>query len=53
MAELRNVDPRILQPNPDNPRRTPVSPAMDEQLLASIKAIGIIQPLSSKKTARS
>jgi len=26
---------------------------MDEQLLASIKAIGIIQPLSSKKTARS
>src|SRR6266446_1859387 len=44
MAELRNVDPRILQPNPDNPRRTPVSPAMDEQLLASIRAIGIIQP---------
>jgi ParB family chromosome partitioning protein len=44
MAELRNVDPRILQPNPDNPRRTPVSPAIDEQLLASIKAIGIIQP---------
>jgi len=44
MAELRSVDPRILQPNPDNPRRTPVSPAMDEQLLASIKAIGIIQP---------
>jgi ParB family chromosome partitioning protein len=44
MAELRSVDPRILQPNPDNPRHTPVSPAMDEQLLASIKAIGIIQP---------
>ena len=44
MAELRSVDPRIRQPNPDNPRRTPVSPAMDEQLLASIKAIGIIQP---------
>ena len=44
MAELRSVDPRILQPNPDNPRRTPVSPAMDEQLLASMKAIGIIQP---------
>jgi ParB/RepB/Spo0J family partition protein len=44
MAELRNVDPRILQANPDNPRRIPVSPAMDEQLLASIKAIGIIQP---------
>jgi ParB/RepB/Spo0J family partition protein len=44
MAELRSVDPRILQANPNNPRRTPVSPAMDEQLLASIKAIGIIQP---------
>jgi ParB family chromosome partitioning protein len=44
MAELRSVDPRILQPNPHNPRRTPASPAMDEQLLASIKAVGIIQP---------
>ena len=32
-----------LQPNPNNPR-TPVPPAMDEQLLASIKAVGIIQP---------
>ena len=44
MAELRSVDPRTLQPNPNNPRRTPVPPAMDEQLLASIKAVGIIQP---------
>jgi ParB/RepB/Spo0J family partition protein len=44
MAELRSVDPRTLQLNPNNPRRTPVSPAMDEQLLASIKAVGIIQP---------
>src|SRR5580698_6031087 len=44
MAELRSVDPRTLQPNPNNPRTTPVSPAMDEQLLASIKAVGIIQP---------
>lgn len=44
MAELRSVDPRVLQPNPDNPRRTPVPPAMDEQLVASIKAIGIVQP---------
>src|ERR1700730_9752184 len=46
MAELRSVDPRTLQSNPDNPRRTPASPAMDEQLLASIKAVGIIQPPS-------
>ncbi len=44
MPELRSVDPRTLKPNPDNPRRTPVPPAMDEQLVASIKAIGIIQP---------
>jgi hypothetical protein len=44
MAELRSVDPRTLTPNPNNPRRTPVPPAMDEQLVASIKAIGIIQP---------
>jgi len=44
MAELRSVDPRTLKPNPNNPRRTPVPPAMDEQLVASITAIGIIQP---------
>ena len=36
MAELRSVDPRTLHSNPNNPRRTPASPAMDEQLLASI-----------------
>ena len=46
MAELRSVDPRTLQLNPNNPRRTPVSPAMDEQLVASIRAVGIIQPPS-------
>ena len=46
MAELRSVDPRTLRLNPNNPRRTPVSPAMDEQLVASIKAVGIIQPPS-------
>src|ERR1039458_5389031 len=44
MAELRSVDPRTLQSNPNNPRRTPVPPTMDEQLLASINAVGIIQP---------
>ena len=44
MAELRSVDPRILQLNPDNPRTAPVPPAMDEQMLASIKAVGIIHP---------
>jgi ParB/RepB/Spo0J family partition protein len=44
MAELRSIDPRTLHSNPNNPRRTPASPAMDEQLLASIRAVGIIQP---------
>lgn len=44
MAELRSIDPRTLQPNPNNPRTTPVPLAMDEQLVASIKAVGIIQP---------
>lgn len=41
---LRVVDPRILQPNPHNPRVSPVLAAQDEQLIASIKARGIIQP---------
>jgi ParB family transcriptional regulator, chromosome partitioning protein len=44
MPELRSVDPRSLKPNPHNPRMTPAPAAMDEQLLASIRAIGIIQP---------
>jgi ParB family chromosome partitioning protein len=44
MAELRSVDPRTLRLNATNPRRTQVPPAMDEQLVASIKAVGIIQP---------
>ena len=46
MAELRSIDPRTLHLNPNNPRRTPVPPAMDEQLVASIRAVGIIQPPS-------
>ena len=44
MSELRSIDPRALKPNPNNPRKTPAPPAMEEQLIASIKAIGIIQP---------
>jgi ParB family transcriptional regulator, chromosome partitioning protein len=44
MAELRSVDPRTLQLNPNNPRTAPVPTAMDEQLLASIRAVGIIHP---------
>jgi len=44
MAELRSVNPRALKPNPDNPRKTPVPKEMDQQLAASIKAIGLLQP---------
>ncbi len=44
MAELRSVDPRTLQANPNNPRATPVPPTTDEQMLASVKAVGIIHP---------
>jgi ParB family transcriptional regulator, chromosome partitioning protein len=44
MAELRSIDPRTLQLNPNNPRSAPVPAAMEEQMLASIKAVGIIHP---------
>ena len=44
MTELRSIDPRILRPGPHNPRHAPVPPAMDQQLLASIRAVGIIHP---------
>jgi ParB family chromosome partitioning protein len=50
MAEFRSVDPRTLTANPNNPRRTPVPNALDEQLLVSLKAIGIIQaPVVTEK----
>jgi ParB/RepB/Spo0J family partition protein len=38
--ELRKVDPRVLLEDPDNTRKTPVNPAFDDQLLASIIATG-------------
>ena len=50
MAELRSVDPRSLITNPNNPRRTATPKAMDDQLIASIRAIGIIQPPLVKET---
>jgi ParB/RepB/Spo0J family partition protein len=42
--ELRTIDPRVLKENPDNPRRSTASRHADDQLTASVKAIGIIQP---------
>ena len=49
--ELKSVDPRTLQPNPHNPRRTPAGPQADAMLAASIKEDGILQPpLVSSRT---
>lgn len=42
--ELRAVDPRKLKANPANPRRTAAAEHLDAQLVASIRALGIIQP---------
>ncbi len=41
---LMTVDPRALKPNPDPMRRTPATPQADALLLATIKAVGIVQP---------
>ena len=41
---LMKVDPRALKDNPDRTRQTKASPRADALLLATIKAVGIIQP---------
>ena len=43
--QLRRVDPRVLLPNPNNPRRTAAQASFDQQLTASIRETnGPIQP---------
>jgi ParB family transcriptional regulator, chromosome partitioning protein len=42
--ELRTLDPKILQPNPANPRKTMAGDHADTQLIANIRALGILQP---------
>ncbi len=42
--EIKLVDPRSLVENPDRARRTKSSPQSDALLLATIKAVGIVQP---------
>jgi len=42
--ELKFVDPRALKDNPDKARRAKSSPQADALLLATIKAVGIVQP---------
>ncbi len=42
--ELRTVDPRTLKTNPNNPRRMAAGEHADAQMVANIKAVGILQP---------
>jgi ParB family chromosome partitioning protein len=42
--ELRTVDPRSLKINPGNPRRIGAGEHPDAQMVANIKAVGILQP---------
>lgn len=42
--QIVKVDPRALAENPDRMRRTQSSPQADALLLATIRAVGIIQP---------
>lgn len=42
--ELKLVDPRALKDNPDKARRSKSSPQADALLLATIKAVGIVEP---------
>ena len=41
---LMKVDPRALKENPDRARQTKATPQADALLLATIKAVGIVQP---------
>lgn len=42
--ELRTVDPRNLKSNPANPRHSAAGEHADQQLIANIKAVGLLQP---------
>ncbi len=42
--ELRTVDPRSLKPNPNNPRKVAAPDGADDALMASIRAVGLLQP---------
>lgn len=42
--QLIMVDPRALKPNPDPLRRTKATPQADALLLATIRAVGIVEP---------
>lgn len=42
--QITKVDPRALKENPDRTRQTKSTPQADALLLATIKAVGIVQP---------
>ncbi|RWK47808.1 MAG: plasmid partitioning protein [Mesorhizobium sp.] len=42
--ELKFIDPRALKDNPDKARRSKSGPQADALLLATIRAVGIVQP---------
>jgi len=42
--QIMKLDPRALKENPDDARRTKSSPQSDALLLATVKAVGILQP---------
>jgi len=42
--QIMKVDPRALKENPDRTRQTKSSPQADALMLATIKAVGIVQP---------
>jgi len=42
--QIIKVDPRALKDNPDSMRQTKSSPQADALMLATIKAVGIVQP---------
>ncbi len=41
---IKTIDPRALKENPDRMRQTKSSPQADALMLATIKAVGIVQP---------
>jgi len=42
--QIMKIDPRALKENPDRMRQTKSSPQADALMLATIKAVGIVQP---------
>ena len=50
--ELRSVDPRKLKANPNNPRRMAAGDVFEAQMVASIKAIGLVQPPLVKEVGK-